>query len=349
MIYGPPSMEMVFIPYDSLTFGSNYPLDDADDSIAWTFQITKSGTITEVGFNLDSKVGSPPDYNIAVVTLDLVNSGNPTSTPYSDGAVETLSVASISPGWNWITLGTPITATVEDRVALRIWPTGTAPSLTNHIKVENASIHGFQDFETTQRYQFATSWSNSLTIGISAIKLSDGEIFGYPIKSPTYQQLSIGQQAGVRFSLPFSAKSSGAAFHILDPFLFGRNPLSGILYDSADNILRAISWDTYGDEALNYIRWDQLTLQANTDYKIVIQPADSLDFRFPAYIMDAPSSKEVFLGGENWEWIYRSTVLSGFSEDHSDWLPWCAVILDEIIASPTVISGGSGGNYGFVA
>jgi len=102
-------------------------LNDLDNALAWVLRVPKSGTITHVGFGVKTITGSPPDYYVGLVTLDVA--GLPTAVPYGGSAVATYTPT--TPGWVWLELSTPAAAVAGDLVAIHIYPTAIAPDAAN--------------------------------------------------------------------------------------------------------------------------------------------------------------------------------------------------------------------------
>lgn len=101
-------------------------IDAAGEKCATVFHVPKSGTIDRVSFRVAS-VGTSQTLRAGLETLDA--SGDPSGTQYGGSAVGTQ--ASPAGGNTYeVTLGTPATATLQDRVALVLQFNATVGNVT---------------------------------------------------------------------------------------------------------------------------------------------------------------------------------------------------------------------------
>ena len=230
--WGPGASTGVQSSYAMSLVGLN--LNDADNSVAWYFNPPFTGTITRVYFFCRSIVGSPPAYNLGLVTTNsAVTGGPPTTTPYSNAAIqEYVPVA----GGNWVTLSTPVTVAAGDVFALRIWPGTTAPTTSHYANIVYEDLFGYGLGGSTY---FQTSWSYGAGTPIAALEYSDGRVWGAPwsgVAAGSDTKLTVTvtinsnpDEVGGIFRLPFTARCIGAVLG----HGTGNTPWTMTLYDSS--------------------------------------------------------------------------------------------------------------------
>jgi hypothetical protein len=342
MIIAPKGYQHYLYSYGS-TFITGYQLNDANDAIGYIFQLPKSGTIDRLGIYLSSKGGTPPDYNIGLVTLDA--DGHPTSTPYGGSASQTISPNSMSVGWYWITLSTPATAIAGDIVAVHVWPTASAPSSTNWAAFSWDTL-----FESAlpRTERLAVSWSADAGVASSAFKYSDDTLVGFPVVAFIFDSIQSTTEWGIYLQLPFGIKTSSVVFNpyctdIID------SEFDVVIYDGSDNILSSTSQDTglldFGF-GRTYFRFEQITLSANTPYRIVLKMTNAVSIHPMGFQVDTADDVVDFIpAGITFQWTSRPDDVTAWTNSDVK-IPWAGVLIDEIVAEE--VAGEGGGDTGFV-
>lgn len=313
-------------PRDPVTLS----LNDADDSIALVLLAPKAGNITHVGFYSCDIVGSPPDYNIGLVTLD--GSGNPTTTAFG-GSTHTTWTPPAGLQWQWVALAGAAAAAVGDWLCIRIWPTASAPDGSNYAKV--ARYYTALDSDNSfWNAEYSTLWSKNGSISPVAVRYSDGSEYGCQstvITGWSFDSADTPDEAGALITLPFACECCGMVVGIGGPT---SPPYDLCLYSSAGNLLGtwSLSDEDYGESDWGSIsgRWAPVTLAAGSYYatvkatnavQVVTVPAlqfTSAVTRAGSYIPEA------------------ANVIGAYRTDGGAWttddtvLPWVGLLLSDI-------------------
>jgi hypothetical protein len=179
-------------------------LNDADNAVGTVFFAPKDGTVDRVGFFVPLMAGSPPAYNVGLVTVGA--DGYPTSTAAAGSALA--SFTPVSAGWQWVTLPTAGVVSRGQAVAVHIWPGSVAPDSSNYISVCRGSF-------TEGPFSVYSTSSFLPTYGATLMALSydDGDVCGYALSSHdvglTVTASTTPDEIGVKFSLPFDATLVG--------------------------------------------------------------------------------------------------------------------------------------------
>src|SRR3990167_461988 len=324
---------------------SSLALNDADNSVAHVVCLIKDGTITKVGFLVTALNGSPPSYNVGLVTVDA--SGNPTTTPYGGSAITGWVPAAT--GWNWITLSTPATANAGDFCAIRIYPGLTPPDGSNNISVGESDLidgsgsTGNMVFPNSQR--FTTSWLKRGGSDPIALSYNDGTIMGYSVDERddyAFNTTSTPDEVGNLFTAPFTFTCNGAILGL--PNWSSGATCQVILYDSLDNVLKSV---TIGDEDYlgtgdSFIRvyWDNQILTSGSQYRIVLKTTTGagVNFNICYFDFDVAGDRACVPDG---------TTFQGTSR--SDAGAWTDTSLRLYFISPLIsdISVGGGGAFAY--
>jgi hypothetical protein len=344
MIIAPEGYESYLYSF-SVTTLQGYRLDDSNDAIGYVYSLPKDGTITHLGIYMTAKNGTVPDYNIGLVILD--SSGNPTTTAYGSSASQTISPSTMDVGWHWIELSTPATDTLGgDNVAIHIWPSGTPPTSSNFAEFAWDDLY---TAATPVHKRFTTSWSDGAGIASSALQYSDSTIVGYPVTALIYDTIdsTTDDEWGVYFELPFSAKCNGVSVSFYTDFN-DTETFNCILYDSSNTELvsRVITDIDHvgGGTYRMYLRWSDITINANTPYRLVIKATGSYLFGW-GYTMQDSTYVSQFIPECTFYLTKRSN--SGSWTDENTKVPYIGILISEITAEGAAPSEG-GGDTGFV-
>ena len=306
-------------------------LNDADNSAASIFVAPKDGTTDRIGINVSAIGGTPPAYNLGLVTLDA--SGNPTTTAYGGSAAQ--SVSSFSTGWQWITLTTPATAAAGDRIAARIWPGGTAPDATNNITLRSRyGLHGNASLPHAQ--EFATAWTKTVSSPMIAVRYSDGTvapiwaISASAILTSNFSSSASPDEQGALLTLPFSARCVGARLW-LDPNSASCTGTAK-LYDVSDTLLASAAFTAaeFQSNSLGFIdvHWDAVSLTKDASYRLT-HLATSTDTRqVPNLGTPDTDSKNGVPEGSRWQQTTRNA--GGAWTNTANTVPILALWLDQV-------------------
>lgn len=336
--------ELVWGPARALVDGElqNFSLDDSDDSVGASFVLPASGAITHVGWYLNSKTGTPPNYYVGLLTVD-ASDGNPTSTAYGSSVAATIDPTALSVGWVWTELSTAATATAGDQVIARIWATGSPgnPDASNCINVN------FAHYALIQALPLAWS-SGNLLIGLTrnlsniALRYSDGTVIGLPLGPAAYtayDSADTPDEIGVKFTLPYAMRCIGVRFG-----LAAQSPNVSYtfkLYDGSDTLLA--SWIVLDEDQLIGTRFVEVywssavTLTAETIYRLTILATNAFSTITPANMTwpDAYCKTAYHQGAA---FVATSRSDGGAWTDNTDATVFISPIVDQI-----TLPGGSSG------
>jgi hypothetical protein len=314
--------------------------------LACMLALPKDGTITHVGFLITATAGTPPAYNVGICTLD--SSGRPNTTAY--GGSTHASYAPTSTGWKWAALGVNATAAAGDFVALRIYPTGSAPDGSNNISVCRNPVAG-----TGTQLSFATSWTvlANTAIGAMAVKYSDNTIFGNAITSADiHVQLrsdTTPDEAGCKFQVPLAMTVRGALLGV-DASWGSAATADVVLYDNANNVLATTSIadkDYVDDNSYINVWFDAVNLSPSTNYRLTVKPgvAGATGTVFiQRYQFESTAARDSWPPGDGlWQYTYRTDA--GAWTDVSTDLSYMGLWVTDI--SGTVV-GSAGGEFAYV-
>lgn len=334
VLWGPSSLSSA----PNSAMGSGNALNDADNSVAFVFCVPKDGTIEKIGFYVTARTGTPPAYNVGLVTIDA--GGIPTTTNYGGSATKSATFGST--GWAWVTLDTPATANAGDICVARIWPGGTPPDGSNFITV---SYDNFLATMTKTPYStyYTSMWLSGGSCSIAAVQYqTTGEVYGFPITAvandSNISTSTTPDESGAKFQLPMAVKCCGARICLASGI---SSAFSVVLYDANNTVLA--SWsiadeDMYhgnGAGALYDYFWDAVDLAANTDYRLVVKPTSTTAVSTVFGIQfDAVASRtNNILIPEASRWMKTVRTDAGAWTDSTDKMPWMALWLSDITVS----------------
>jgi len=293
VLWGPASLA----PWSRGGWDIDYDLDDSDDKVAVTFIVEKDGTIDRIGFNIAVFNGSPPDYQVSLETVD--DNDCPTGTDFGGSAPGTFSPTGT--GWLWVSLGTPATVAVGDRVAAVIGPTASVPSAANSIDIISAGV-GAPNFYLPEVKYFTTSWITRHEIPPIAVRYTDDDVSGLAAESllgETFTSAEGPDEMGCKFTLP----ADMICYGVRAGFQSCVGSYDMKLYSDTDVLLASISVEL--DKSSNLTQdffWDAVSLPAGT-YRLTVCSTSSTFSVTPARI--------TFPDTDSRDWIPEGTRWSG--------------------------------------
>lgn len=330
-VWGPASMPGV--PYNHTGYNT-YALDDSNDAVRTRFLVPKDGTLSKIGVYVETVTGNPPAYQ--AVFKDTAGSAY--------GGCSAESIDFTVTGWQWVTLASPATANAGDLIDAVLEPTGSAPDASNCVTVR-VSL-GLADAITyPQGSYYSTSWTaeSLLTVGVA---YSDGSI-AVPGLSSMALSIDTGttpDEAGALFTLPFACKCIGAIFGIAPDNTFGDFGVS--LLNAANNVLGTTgSWDIsasgQSSAGLYVGRWDEVSLSASTNYRLIVTPSTTTNVGVGVAFCESANSAAYW--PEYGRWTLTQRADSGAWSETALTVPLMALILSEITLPEA--SGGGGGSW----
>lgn len=325
---------------------ARYPLDDSDDRAVAILSAPRTGQITHVGISVYSVTGTPPTYNVAVVTVS-GTTGIPTNTAYGGGAPGVL--ANPVSGWQWVQLATPSAVTAGDNIGLSVWPTGVPgnPDGSNYITVQHSHFKRIMSYPASGYAVSDTYMSGSACLPAFAIRYSDGRGYGWPRLSNAnvaFNASDSPDEYGIKLTLPFGGRCVGCAFalHNEDSNASWENRLVGddgsvLATDSIadeDILLAANSSDTYG---VFYRRWAPVVLESGQTVRLTIRATHATATVTPVILSwSHESDKDCFVAGDNVT-LTSCTDGGAWTDDYTK-VALMALLFDDI-----TIGGGSSG------
>lgn len=265
-------------------------LDDADDSAAYIMLAPKTGSISAVGVVVQAITGTPPNYNIALVTVGV--DGLPTTTPIGDSTVETFAPGAT--GYQTVTLDPAAAVTAGNVICIRIWPTVSAPDGSNKVDV----APGLDIFSGAMPWygQYSTAWQRLSRLNPATVVYSDATWYGLP--TTEYWGININSgtdpdEVGMKITLPTATKCCGA--QIAAAGYVSSAAWSVCLYNSDSTLLA--SWTCADEDMLSaentyyHAFWAEQTLPAG-DYYVTVKPSGAancpvIGFQFPSAALRA--------------------------------------------------------------
>lgn len=302
LLWGPAAIG----PANIVNISSTLILNASNRAIAQIFNVPVDGSITDVGFLVTARGGTPPNFNVGLVTLD--TSGRPSTSAYGGSAITAYNVAST--GWKWVTLSTPATGAAGDFMAAYLYPTGTAPDGTNNITVAITPVAQ----TLAGLSQNAGSWTASMGIPM-AIRYSTGAVYGFAVNTNTvhitYNSGSSPNEMGLYGQFPANMTISGARVGLYTGGYGTASTYDVTLYDASSNVLAATSVsDKDFTDDLNYIDvfWDGVSVTANTDYRLAVKATTSTNGNVTVskWILDSSDGRAAWPEGARWQWTERT-------------------------------------------
>jgi hypothetical protein len=330
LVWGPASLG-----HGSSSGFANYYLDDADDSVAYVLCVPKDGSIVKVGVCCTAITGNPPAYNVGLVTVDAAT-GYPTTTAYGGSATETYDFTTT--GFVWITLNTPASAQAGDIVAIRVWPTASAPDASNRVGLMGAGI--IEPASGIPRgMQFSTVWTVFEGWHAFGVEYATGEIVGIPVTAHFDENFDVADspdEIAAKLTVPATMVCCGA--RVSAYAITGNASFVVKLYDGAGTALasRTVSDEdeiTGGGTTTVYdICWDAVTLSPGTTYRLSIAATHATATIQPhVLVFDLANSKTKNITvPEVTRWSKSKRTNEGEWTDESTKLPWFALLVSSI-------------------
>ncbi len=321
------------------TFGTigwtNFDLNDADNSLAQRYVFPKDGTITKIGVYCVSITGNPPAYNIGLVTLDAA--GFPTAVAHGGGSLDTYDFTGA--GWVWHTLATPAAVQAGDIAYSRIWPTGSAPDVSNFARFRKLSTTNWWGAQTPGA-NYITSWILASWYAM-AVEYSDGQVIGLPIldaaNSVQFGPTSTPDEYGVMFTVPVKMRCIGVRWGIAatqadQPMTMklydgdGSTVLASFALSDEDNFIPGNPFDGF---------WDPVTLIPGISYRLTMLPGGvGNQWRLNEVSFESANSRSAFPEGTSWQKTSR-TDAGAWTQDNTI-IPWFALWVDQIDIAKTL-------------
>jgi len=314
MLWGPSALGTVIPALGAL---SGQGMSNSTASVAWQCCLPKDGTITDVGFYISAKNGTPPSYNVGIVTLD--SSGNPTTTAYGGSAIT--GYTPTSTGWKWVTLSTPATAVAGDFCAPIIYPGASAPDGSNNITVTNTPV--VNAWGATLYY--GGLWFTYVGLPPMAVRYNDGSVHGLALSSNTVHlviaQNTTPDEVGCVFQVPVAMTVYGMRFSAYTSGWGYIATADVVLYDSGDNVIATSTIsdkDAVKNSSTIDVLFDAVTIAPARNYRIVVKPTTDSggDIYMQKWAFDSTDALAALPCGDTWRYTSR-TDAGSWSDDSS--------------------------------
>ncbi len=337
ILWGPGSASGIAAPNSALVATN---LNDADNAVGWLFCVPKDGTITDVGFYVANRVGTPPNYNCGIVTID--SSGRPTTTAYGGSAITAYSPPST--GWKWVTLDTGATAQAGDFAAVHVYPTATAPDASNYAAITRQDVAALNGVGL----YYTTGWQTAIATSPLAVRYSDGAVVGIALSSNTiHAQIRSNtdpDEVGCKFTVPAAMTCYGARFYANTAGWGASAAASVVLYNAADGTVASATIsdkDSVDDGAYVDVFWDAASLSAATTYRLILKPTvgSGGDIYATKWSFESTAALAAVPCGDAWQWTQR--VDAGAWTDTNTAVAPMALWVSDITFSTTTAGGGA--------
>lgn len=344
-------MSLVALPgvieYPSKLFGArsllwaNDVIDATGEMVANICLTPKSGNIRKIGI-LTGTVTTPQTLDCRIETLG--TDGNPSGSLW---AVNTngSQATPASNTWYWVTLTADAAVTAGDYFAIVINYTATVGNLSMIYRITGL-YHS--NLYSTFRDGAGTWFRNAGQVGAFAVEFADGSrthVGTYPasVATPISEAINTGttpDEVGILFSLPFTAKCVGAVFRTIK----ASTTVAVKLYDSDGTTVLESKTGIDLDIANNatneafYAMWDtQVTLSANTNYRITLLPEAATSITVYRVTVDSAGTRDAWPGGDDFQKTHRTDA--GEWTNTTTQIPQIALLLSHL-------DDGSGGGAG---
>ncbi len=335
-----------------------YSLDDNNDAVAFAFAVPAAGIITDIGFLVGAKGGTPPEYKASIVTISGVD-GLPTTENYGGSSPYLWTPTNTGQEFKWFTLATPATASIGDLVAIKVDPNGTIPSVTNFTRIAYNNLF-IDDFKILPRvHRFVTAWVTAGGYSFWGIRYNDGSVYGIPASGIIYQEINLDttpDEVGAKFTLPITVNCTGPTVGL--PAIDLNAGVTITLYDNSDTVLRSIVFadfdklqDNYGSISGAELKWSSpIQLTKDVVYRITVKGTTATNGVFVSgAVLDSSSSRTNNIDNSYnlWEWTERTD--GGAWTDYGHILPAIGIYIDGIDIPEQQVGGASqGGAYAYV-
>jgi hypothetical protein len=338
-LWGPAAIGVANIAGSAV---SAQALTDADNAVAWVFNVPKDGTITDVGYLVTAENGTSPAYNCGLVTVDAT--GNPTTTAYGGSAVTPATWTST--GWKWVTLSTPATGAAGDFAAVHIYPGGTPPDGSNNITVAYGPVA-----DGGYSLNYVVAWTQAALGGPMAIKYNDGSIYGFALTSVTTYVAGITSgttpdEVGAKFQVPAAMTCTGARLGCNRTGYGSAATMDVVLYSAADGVLASTTVsdkDFLDVQDYVNVHWDAVNLSAATDYRLIIKPTTATNggVTVTKWSVESTAARNMWPAGDSWHWTERTDA--GAWTDTTTAIPYMGLWVSDI-----TFGGAAAYEYGYI-
>lgn len=284
---GPTPMVMWPLQIETRSSFVTHVLDAPGEKLALVFQANKVGTITKIGFIVNT-VTAAGDFDVRLETVDATN-GNPTGTLATTNANASVNISAA--GYVEVTL------TVGHVVAKGATLAAVVTS-TNTGNIAIRAIDSFRPMGLPYINHFTTSWSKANRIPSYAIGYSDGS---YPhltrllpaltANELNYNTTSSPDEVGNYFTAPFKMRVCGVWVSHL------RQDCEAVLYDSTNTVIATATLDKdvniNNSEAYVYLYFtDSVVLDKSSSYRLVAKPTTTTSVGIQIYDFPNANVKE---------------------------------------------------------
>ncbi|GBD11986.1 hypothetical protein HRbin23_01671 [bacterium HR23] len=265
----------------------------------------EDGVLDAVGIDVTAIAGSPPQYQVGLVTEGSAESW-PTTQPTAYGGSGIALWAPTATGFQWVTLPTAASAQAGDVVSAMIWPGSTAPSGTNNITVRRSYNTAQSQRAILVRY-YTTSWTNDGGFPTMAVRYNDGTVALPAVTASLQDSFGSGSspnERGCVFTLPFSATCVGCRFY--HPSTTATGPSVVRLYSAGGTILAEAPEISSARDGFSDVFWDPVTLAANTTYRVARLPTSTTNVALQGIRVLEASHLSWWSDGGRWQRTHRS-------------------------------------------
>ena len=258
-------------------------LDAADDGVAAFFIAPKTGSITGIGSNITAKAGTAPTYRFAIEGI-ANDADEPDGTIKGVGNSAYVDAADPATGFAWRTLGTALSVTAGDKLAVTIRYTGSSTIDASNCVTVALRLPLLQ---TSTFFPYCATLTGGTWASVSyppcvCVRYSDGYV---PISMCAYSALATeswstsvtaGRYRGTKWTPPFDCRCVGvnvaARFAATTDFnvkvFSGTNttPVATVAVEPDECIP---TFSNYG-VAMFYL--PAFTMTAGTIYRFVVEP-----------------------------------------------------------------------------
>jgi hypothetical protein len=326
--------------------GYSDALNTGNVQYAWCFQVPKTGTLKGVEFDIESVTSSQ---DIKVSFQDLTNS----SFGQPDEVADQYRVITPGVGWNTTGImssdgtddGTKRSVTIGDFLAVVIeWD-----STQGDLEINQNGMSGWSGASGTQKFPYmvrkdAGGWdagAGAFRYPRFALQYDDGSYgyipFVWPLDAATSISVNTGttpDEVGLLFSLPFTAKVGGvwamaSATQNFDFVLYNADSGSVVQTYPWDLDLRSAAAGHFGGSNTLHVQvGDQVTLTADTLYRLVIKPTTGSTVTTAQHQLASADLRACY--GEPSNWSYTSRTDAGAWTDDDTILPHIGIIIEAI-------------------
>lgn len=280
---------------NTISVTTTIAINGAGKHMSLVFLVPKTGNISAIGY-LPGTVSGAGSLDVRLETV--AGTGFPSGTLFGTNTNGASSPTSNT--WAWVTLTAAAAVTRGQIVAAKLlYASGT--SVTPQVMATNAPP------DTGFPYTALFTTADAVDAGplIIGIKYDDGSVsfIGNPIASSTTvsQTINTGttpDEVGIKFTVPFSCKVSGAIYSTSA----AGTTYAVKLYDGSDNLLESVTGidgDHVSDATSSrFVLFDtDVTLSPSTVYRLTLLPEAASNITIYRLSVDASASRGGLPGG----------------------------------------------------